>query len=152
MSAAEKTATPFFHIRRFSEADLSEHGGWIMARLMARYPQKNERALATFLRGVINSNEYLFLYQEHAVALAQQIRTFDLEAEPIVQERFVWAEDPENALHQACAAAFYDEFLRWAASMQITKIVVEEMTDVPHEKIKEKLGRLFTAPLTFARV
>lgn len=151
-STAEKLDAQPINIRRFSEADLSEHGGWIMRRLIERYPHQNERGIANFLRGLLNSNEHLFLYQDHAVALAQVVRTFSLEALPIVQERFVWAEDPSNALHIHAAAAFYDWFASWAKGMETDKIVVEEMTDVPHEKIKEKLGRLYTAPLTFARV
>jgi hypothetical protein len=151
-STAEKTTELPLNIRRFSEADLSQHGGWIMRRLMERYPHHNERAIANFLRGLLASNEHLFLYNDHAVALAQVVRTFSLEATPIVQERFVWAEDPDNVLHINSAAAFYDWIANWAKSMDIDKIVVEEMTDVPHEKIKEKLGRLFTAPLTFARI
>lgn len=153
MSATAEKLEPLpINIRRFSEADLSEHGGWIMARLIERYPHHNERAIANFLRGLLASNEHLFLYQEHAVALAQVVRTFTLDALPIVQERFVWAQDPNNALHVNAAAAFYDRFVDWAKSMEIDKIVVEEMTDVPHEKIKEKLGRLYSAPLTFARL
>ena len=151
-ATAEKLEPTPIDIRRFSEADLSEHGGWIMKRLMERYPQHNERSIANFLRGLLNSNEHLFLYQDHAVALAQVVRTFTLEALPVVQERFVWAEDPNNVLHVNAAAVFYERFADWAKSMETDKIVVEEMTDVPHEKIKEKLGRLYTAPLTFARV
>lgn len=151
MAAAEKLEELPNTIRRFYEADLCTHT-WIMARLMERYPLQNERALATFLRGLLNSNEHLFLYNDNGCALAQVIRTFTLDAEPIVQERFVWCADPNNALQTSAAAEFYAEFDRWAKSMGISKMFVEEWTDVPHDKIREKLGRLFTQQLIFARV
>ena len=138
-------------IRRFYEADLCKHT-WIMARLMERYPQQNERALATFLRGLLASNEHLFLYNDHGCALAQMVRTFTLEAEPVVQERFVWCEDPNNVLQTTAAAEFYAEFERWAKSLGASKLIVEEWTDVPHDRIREKIGRLFTQQMIFARV
>lgn len=138
-------------IRRFSEADLCTHT-WIMPRLIERYPLHNERSLATFLRGLLFSNEHLFLYNDHGCALAQVIRTFELTAEPIVQERFVWCADPNNVLQTNAAAEFYVEFERWAKSMGVSKMIVEEWTDVPHERIREKVGRLFTQQLIFARV
>lgn len=152
IATAEKLELPPANIRRFEEPDLCTHGAWIMKRLQERYPHQNDRALATYLRGLFASNEYLFLYQDHAVGLAQVVRMYTLESTAIVQERFVWAQDPKNALHIAAAASFYDEFHRWASSMQVSKIMVEEWSDVPHEKIREKLGRLFTMQSVFARV
>jgi hypothetical protein len=140
------------NIRRFQLPDLAQHGGWIMKRLIDRYPHQTERAMAGWLTGLISSNECLFLYQEHAVALAQLVNTYSLELKPVVQERFVFAEDASNELHIDMASNFYDEFSRWTKSMSIDKLIVEEMSDVPHEKIKERLGRLFTTQLTFARV
>jgi len=139
-------------IRRFSSADLNTHGGWIMKRLMTKYTTRDERFMANFLNGLLYSNECMFLYQDHAVAMAQVVNTYSLELKPVVQERFVWCEDPNNALHVIDAAYFYDNIAQWARSMQIEKIVVQESSDVPHEKIKERLGRLYTAQLTFAKV
>jgi hypothetical protein len=139
-------------IRRFSTADLSKHGGWVMQRLLKKYPTRDERFMANFLNGLIYSNECLFLYQDHAVALAQVVNTYSLESKPLVQERFVWCEDPDNALYVADAAHFYDEFARWAKDQRLDKIIVQESSDVPHEKIKDRLGRLYQAQLTFARL
>ena len=138
-------------IRRFQEPDLCKHT-WIMKRLTERFPHHNERSLATFLRGLFASNEYLFLYSDTGCALAQVISTFTLEAEPIVQERFVWCEDPNNALQVAAAAEFYSTIEHWAKGMGVSKMIVEDWSDVPHEKIREKLGRLFTTQMIFARV
>lgn len=153
MSETAKIIDPeSFNVRRFQEADLRQHGGWIMQRLIERFPHHNERFMAGWLTQLIVSNEYLFLYQNHAVGLAQRVFTHTLDAMPIVQERFVFAEDAQNALHVQAAASMYGEFHRWAKSQGIDKIIVEEMTDVPHDQIKPYLGRLFTTQIIFARV
>ena len=136
------------HIRRFQMPDLSEHGGWIMERLLKAYPLHNERSIATYLRGLIDLNTCLFLYQPHAVALAETVRYFMLTGEPIVVERFVFAKKG----HEAEAAEFYVEFHKWAASQQVATMLVEEMTDVPHELVTAKLGRVFTRQQKFAKV
>ena len=139
-------------IRRFQEPDLCEHGGWIMERMKKTYPQHNDRYLANWLRGLIEPSDNLFLYREHAVAFAQRVRTFQLNPIPIVWERFVWAEDPQNPEHVASAADFYNEFLQWAKSQEIDKIIVAESSDVPLDTIKERLGRLYELRMTFAKV
>lgn len=135
--------------RRFSTADLSTHGAWILPRLMALLPQLGERGVAGWLAGKIYSNDYLFLYQEHAVALAQVVFDESLNAKPLVRERFVWAKAPEYA---AEAAVFYDEIRAWAKRLGAEAIIVEESSDVPHDVVREKLGRIFTRQMQFARV
>lgn len=139
-------------IRRFQEPDLVEHGGWIMDRVKRMYPHLNDRHLANWLRGLIEPSEYLFLYREHAVALAQRVQVFQLNPVPIIWERFVWAEDPQHEEHVLSAADFYNEFLRWAKTQQIDKIIVAESSDVPPEMIKDRLGRLYDMHMTFAKV
>jgi hypothetical protein len=96
----------------------------------------------------MESNEFLFLYQDHAVALATAARPHPLAPKPVVQEIFVLAEKE----HEAEAAVMYDEFARWARGLGIDTVVVEEMSDVPHDMIKEKLGRIFTRQQQFARL
>jgi|ERR1700681_2630375 len=147
-TAVKAAPPPLVPIRRFEVADLSKHGGWIMRRLQKAYPHQNDRSMAGWLREIIGSNEFLFLYQEHAVALAQTLRTSTLDAKPIIMERFVFAEEG----HVDAAAEFYGEFALWAKRQEVTTIVVEEMSDVPHEMIRERLGRLFTRQQVFARL
>ena len=139
-------------IRRFDTADLSTHGAWILPRMVATYPHLNERAAASLLQTVNYSNEWRFLYQDHSVALAQVMAAHSLSARPVVHERFVWCEDKENKEWVKAAAEFYTEFLRWAKSLSAEAIIVEENSDVPHEMIKEKLGRIYTRQQQFARV
>ena len=139
-------------IRRFEIADLARHGGWLMDRLLKALPHLTNRELQGWLRGIIYSNEFLFLYQDHSVALAQVLRNMTMTPKPVIYERFVFAEDKENAEHVEQAGEFYAEFERWAKSQSVETILVEELTDVSHDAIKKRLGRLFTRQQVFARV
>src|SRR6266436_8828372 len=87
-------------IRRFSTADLSQHGHWIMERLTQMLPGVDEHWLAGWLRGMIYDNGHLFLYQEHAVCLAQVVMLPSIKPTKVVQERFVWIEDKNSKAQQ----------------------------------------------------
>ena len=139
-------------IRRFDTADLSRHGAWIMPRMLQAYPHLNERGVATFLQNIMWNNEYLLLYHDNGVALAQIMSAHALDAKPIVYERFVWVQNPDEPQQIKNAAGFYTEFYRWAKSQSADVIIVEENTDVSHDLIKEKLGRIFQRQQQFARV
>ena len=139
-------------IRHLDTADLSTHGKWLLPRLMQTYPHLGERAAASFLQTVLYHNEYQILYQDHSVALVQVMAAHSLTAQPVVYERLVWVEDKENKEWVKQAADFYVEIRRWAKGLGAEAIIVEENTDVPHEMIKEKLGRIFQRPQQFARL
>lgn len=139
-------------IRRFDTADFSKHGAWILPRMLKAFPHMNERGVATFLQNILYNNEYLLLYADTGAALAQVMSAHSLDAKPIVYERFVWVEDREDKEQIKHAAEFYTEFYRWAKSLGAEVIIVEENTDVPHDTIKEKLGRIFTRQQQFARL
>lgn len=155
MSAAEQVSVPIFDavpVRRFETPDLSRHGGWLLARLLLAFPHHNERSMANFLNSIMYNNEYLFLCQEQGVALAQIMTAHTLSGKPVIHERFVWVKDKDDKEQQKKAALFYDEFHRWAKGNGADVIIVEEMSDVPHDMIKERLGRIFTRQQVFARV
>lgn len=138
-------------IRRFDLADLSRHGAWLVPRLTAALDLPEQR-LGGWLRGMIDSSDFLFLTQEHSAALAEMQRVNGLADKPIVRERFVLVEDIENKDHIKEAASFYTEFHRWAKNLGAEIILVEELSNVPHEMIKEKLGRIYTRQQQFARL
>lgn len=142
--------------RRFGLADLSEMGAWLLWRLKDRYPHLDERNLAGWLRGMIDSNEYLFVRTRNAVALAQ-IQHRALDPLPIVDELFVLAKgrDSDGVVEKGAlaeAAELYGEFLRWARSLGATEIAIERYTDVPRDQIKERLGRVWVREVPFAKV
>ena len=139
-------------IRKFDTADLSLHGKWIVPRMMQAYPHMNERGVASFLQTINYNNEYLLLFADTGVALAQVMSAHTLDAKPVVYERFVWVENREDKEQIKQAAGFYVEFSRWAKRLGVEVIIVEESSDVPHDMVKEKLGRIFTRQQQFARV
>lgn len=147
-----KLVSPAPVIRRFDTADLSRHLKWLLPRMTKAYPHMNERAVVTFLQTITYNNEWKLCCSDEAVALAQVMSAHTLDASSIVHERFVWVENPEDKEQVKNAAEFYVEFYRWAKTLGASVIIVEENTDVPHDMIKEKLGRIFTRQQQFARV
>jgi hypothetical protein len=139
-------------VRRFELPDLSRHGKWIMPRLLQAFPHLNERSAAGFLSSIIYNNEHLFLYQPHGVALAQVVSSHTLMPKPVIWERFVWVEDQQDKDQINAAASFYDHFAKWGKAMDVEIMIVEELTDVPHELIKTKVGRVFSRQQQFARL
>jgi hypothetical protein len=139
-------------IRRFNSADLSTHGAWILPRMLQTFKHLSERAAASFLQNIEFNNEYLFLYHENGVALAQVMSAHMLDGSNVIHERFVWVKDKEDKNQLKHAANFYTEMMKWAKAQGAEVIIVEENTDVPHDMIKEKLGRIFQRQQQFARV
>jgi hypothetical protein len=139
-------------VQRFNTPDLSTHGRWMMPRLLELYPQKNEFAVANYLRGLCDRNDCLFLKQPHSVCLAEVVQIFTLEPKPVLMERFVWCEDRQNYHHVDEAALFYDHMKAWSASADIERMFIERNSDVPHEKISERLGRLNSEKIVVARI
>ena len=139
-------------MRRFSTADLNEHGAWLLARMLKVYPHLHERTIAGYLRSMVESNEHLFLYQPNSVALVQLERGFTLEPESVVRERYVLARDPANVEHVKKAAQFYGHIREWARHLGVKIVVLGDMSDVPLDMIQKTLGKPFDKRLTFVRL
>lgn len=139
-------------IRRFGVADLSTHGGWVLKRLMLLFPDMAERFIGGWLNGLIGDNEHLFLYQKHAVALAQVVSVPGLKPGKMIQERFVWVEDKSDKEQLELAADFYDHFVEWGRGMRAERIICCENTDVPKSLIEARIGRLFDTKISHARL
>lgn len=138
--------------RRFERPDIDKHAAWFIPRLLKSFPHLTDRSAYTWLLGILQSNEFMFLYQDHAVALAQVV-AYSLRPEALVEEIFVWCEDAKDKQQVADAAHFYSHFYEWAKRKGLSTVVVEENTDVPHDLVNETLGkRLFQRKLVFARV
>ena len=151
MPAVARVGIELPAINRFELADLSRHGAWLVPRLVTALEVPEQR-LAGWLRSVIGSNDYLCLAQEHSVGLAEMQRANGLADKPVIKERFVLCQDIDKPEYVKEAAGFYDEFKRWAKGMSAEVIIVGELTDVPIDMIKEKLGRIHTHQQQFARV
>ena len=135
-------------LRRFALPDLDTHGLWLLPRLETSFPQVNQRYFLGWIRNLLYDNSNLFLFQDHSVALFQLTNIFSLAPKPEIIERFVFCQEG----FQKEASNFYEEVVRWAKPQGIEKIWVEELSDVPHDMIKDKIGRIFTRQQQFARV
>ena len=151
MTVVARAFEPQPMLRRFDLADLSRHGKWLVPRLVQAL-ELPEARLGGWLRSLIDSREFLFLTQDHSCGCAEVQLVNGLADKPVVRERFVFVEDINNKDHVTEAAAFYDEFLKWAKSLGADTLLVEELTDVPDSMIKDKLGRIFIREQRFARV
>jgi hypothetical protein len=149
MSAAEKI--DIFIPRRFQMPDLNTHGGWMLPRLETAF-NMNERMAASWLRSLIYSNESLFLFHGVGVALAQVETINTLQPRPVVRERFVWLREPEDKEAQKQGAQFYDLFSAWAKNQNADIMIVQELTDIPPDLVKAKLGRIFIREQKFTRL
>jgi hypothetical protein len=139
-------------VRRFEMADLSQHGPWLMKRFIAKFPDADERYMAGYLSQLIYDNSHMFLYQPHAVALAQIVLSCGIKPVKIVQERFVWVEDRNDKEQIENAADFYSEMKLWGKRQSAERIFACEDTDVPKPLIVARLGRLFDATVSHARI
>ena len=139
-------------IRRFELPDMDRHATWFMPRFVKEFPHLNDRQAIGFLRGVLYSNEFCFLYQDHGVALAQTVNAHTLQYEPIIWERFVWVEDSSNQKQLEAASHFYTHFGTWAKRQGIKIVHVDEKTDVPLDLIQARLGKVNVTEQKYARV
>lgn len=140
-------------LRRFEIPDLYKHQGWMIPRLKKAYPHLNDQNIIGWLKGAIYSAEYFFRFQNNSVALFQAISVNALAAVPVIQEIFVFCEDKDDVAHQEQAAQFYVDAQTWAQHHGASAMIVEELTDVPHEIIAKVLpGRLMPRQQIFCRV
>ena len=123
-----------------------------LKRLLAKFPDVNERYVAGYLSNLVYNNEHLFLYQPHAVALAQIVASPGIKPIKIIQERFVWVEDPKDKEQLENAADFYSEMKVWGRRQGAERIFACEDTDVPKVLIVARLGRLFDVTVSHARI
>ena len=151
VALAEIRDEPAF-VRRMEVGDLTKHGPWLMERLTALAPHLTAQNAAGWIRGFIYSNEHLFLYQDHAVALVQAVPGYGLTSMLVVQERFVWVEDKEDKAQLKAAADFYLHIYDWAKLKGAEQMICMESSDVPQQMIEERVGRLFKFETRYARI
>lgn len=140
-------------VRRFALADIAQHSKWILPRLVKTYPHLNDRTALGFLNNVLYSAEFYFCYQPNAVGLVQIERGHLLTPDAIVREKFVWVEDANEPDHIDQAVAFYPEFIKFGERWDAKVMIVEENSDVPHDKIRPLFDkRIFSREQKFVRI
>ncbi len=139
-------------VRRFERPDIDKHATWFIPRLLKSYAHLNERSAYTWLLNILTANDFMFLYFEHGIALAQAVQ-YGLRAEAVVEEQFVWIEDPLDKDMQADVAFAYTHFYEWAKRKGLSILIVEENSDIPHDLVARTLDkRLFERKQIFAKV
>lgn len=139
-------------VRRFEPADLSQHGPWLLKRFAVLFPEFTEQKIGGYLSNLVWDNEHSFLYQPHAVALFQVTHSPGIKTTKVVQERFVWVEDPKDKEQLEAAADFYTHIKLWATRQSAERIIVMENSDVPKALVELRLGRLFDTKISYARL
>lgn len=138
--------------RRFERGDTQRHAEWFIPRLAAFLPQLTPGALQGWLAAIADSSDFMFLYQERAIGLAQLVPDSPRPGFT-VQEVFVWAKNPNDETNVAEAAHFYEHFVEWARRKEAATIVVEIATDVPRKVITAESGRrVFETKVAYLRV
>lgn len=122
-------------IRRFGLADIEDMGMWLMTRLRERYPHVNDRMFIGWIRGCMESNEFLFIRSENAAGMAITDHR-PLTSAPIVREVFLLSRNDDIME----AAQLYPHIRHWAESMGASEITIECFSDVPHEIVREVIG------------
>jgi len=139
-------------LRRFDLGDLQTHGEWLVARLREVYSYLPPKEIAGWIRGILESNEHMFLRNENSVGCAQLTRT-QFALKPSVRVNFVLARDFGNGAHVAEAALFYHEFKRWADNVGAGEIVLGILNDISREDIRKIIGaRIFSREEWFAKL
>jgi hypothetical protein len=157
VTPAQPVSVPQNIVRRFAPADLDKHGNWLTERLRAAYPHLTDRQVFSWLRGSLESNEVNIVCTPHAVGMAQ-VSHKPLSALVFIEEVFVFVrmdkmekgEDEKSRLAEG--VPIYQQFLAWAQSMGALEIIVERLTDIPRDQIKQGVGRMFSREVAFVKV
>lgn len=122
-------------VRRFSMTDIEALGAWLTERLRDKWPHLTDRHILGWLRGCMESREFLFLRAENATGLAEIVHD-PLSPVPRIREVFVLCR--KGFQHEG--AAIYTHFKRWAESMRAGEIEVLTHSDVPNSMVKDVIG------------
>ena len=134
--------------RRFGLPDLEELGLWLVGRLKERYGAIDDRNAIGWLRGAMETNEFMFIRTGDCVGLAQISRR-PLDPIPFVEEVFVLCrreEDEDKAL------GLYDRFATWAKQLGSVEMLVGNFSDVHKEKVAKHFGRVAARQIHVVRV
>ena len=138
-------------LERFTAADLNYRHKWVVDRLLQAYPHHTERSVIGWLRGITESNLFLCLRQDQAVAVAEVSTPDTLAADRVVSERFVFLQDRLNKAQARQALEFYDEMLRWAKGMDVDRVIILQLSDVPEDIARKHFETLHEMKIRYLR-
>jgi hypothetical protein len=121
----------FGEIRRFSLADISDWGPWLLERLREKWPTISDTTFVNKIRGYMGSNEFLFIRNDLAVGLAVVMRD-NMDASPYVRAIFTFARDgaAQSSKGEKAINRLYREMEQWATSMRAKRIYFSGRSDI----------------------
>lgn len=153
-------------VRRFNTPDIRDKAMWLIPRLKAAFPDKQDGYLIGWLGQLSNSVEYMILNTSNAVGACQ--RVFDgLNAKPTLVELFVFTRPvpsgkDADALKRSYieeAAAMYPVMADWGYNLGASEFVVDrisaaeiKLTDVPKNMIQDQIGKLLARQTVYAKI
>lgn len=127
---------PTIEVHRFSLADLEPKGQWLYDRLHPEYPDIAQNYIASWLRGAMESNCFLFLCSSRAVGLFERCPR-RLKTQPVVEEVFNLTMDDDGIPE---AQEIYRRAKVWAQSMDASEMHIGACTDLTQKEVVAALG------------
>ena len=141
--------------RRFSIVDLSDVGVWLLNRLKPQFPHLDQRNFTGWIRSCIESNDFLFIRTNGAVALAEIINR-PLLGMRVVEEVFALSlsQDKAFAPEDKCledddlsahGMALYGEIKNWAVNQGAALVRVDNFSDFDLDVMRLSMGKVVAA-------
>jgi hypothetical protein len=151
-AVAEKVETPHtITSRNFVLPDWTDTRNWLLPRLKVKWPHLQDIQIDGWIRSIIDGRDFMLIRTDNAVACAQMVKD-SLSPVPEVIEKFVIAKSRENGDHVEECMHLYGDLVRWAKNVGARDFTIEQFTDVKHEIIAARLGRVFDRETKFLRV
>lgn len=124
-------------VSRFTLPDFSSRGPWLLEKLKPLWPQMNANNYTNHLAFYMNSNEFIFIKNDDAVALGmRQQKPF--ETAPYVEAIFGFVDDYKR--NGPKLMQLYREMIRWGKTLGATEFRPGHISDIPHGRLKEMLN------------
>ena len=140
--------------RRVARADVEQLRHWLCQRLAKRYPERNQDAIYIWLVQAVDSNEYHFVRNDRAIALAG-IQYRVMKPARVVEEfAFELGYDGSEEVQpdRTVSASLYPEILRWAKGMGAKQVLLLEFSDSTLAATEKTVGELNRGGFYWAQV
>lgn len=138
-------------ISRFRLADLDQWGEGLLERLVQRWPHISRPTFAGRIRQWMESNDFLFVKTDAAIALAT--RTYEgLDPRPIVYGIFIWPVVPDRERAEPHIMALVRDIERWGRTMGAREARPGDDATMSPGRIKGKMTGIEERPQLFRKL
>lgn len=135
-------------VQRFGMPELNDRIGWLLGRLRPLLPHLQDVQITSWLRGMIDSNEYCFICTKNAVACAMIVRDQFVQ-HPWGRQRFVFFKDAEKGEgkfseeHKQEAVDLYAHMKQWCRHQGCAQLELNTKTsDLSRPEMKAQIGKI----------